>query len=58
MEFEATRMLKLQVALLLALFCSAALADLTGRVVSVTDGDTIKVLDSDNTEHKVRLTGI
>jgi endonuclease YncB( thermonuclease family) len=33
-------------------------ADVTGRVVAVTDGDTIKVLDSSNTEHKVRLTGI
>ncbi len=33
-------------------------ADITGRVVSVTDGDTIKVLDSTNTQYKVRLTGI
>jgi endonuclease YncB( thermonuclease family) len=33
-------------------------ADMTGRVVAVTDGDTIKVLDADKTEHKVRLTGI
>ena len=35
-----------------------SLADVSGRVVAVTDGDTIKVLDSNNTEHKVRLTGI
>lgn len=35
-----------------------ALADLRGRVVAVTDGDTIKVLDASNTQHKVRLTGI
>ena len=35
-----------------------AYADLTGRVAAVTDGDTIKVLDASNTEHKVRLTGI
>jgi endonuclease YncB( thermonuclease family) len=35
-----------------------ALADVSGRVVAVTDGDTIKVLDASNTEHKVRLTGI
>jgi endonuclease YncB( thermonuclease family) len=33
-------------------------ADITGKVASVTDGDTIKVLDSSNTQHKVRLTGI
>ena len=35
-----------------------AFADITGRVVAVTDGDTIKVLDNTNTQHKVRLTGI
>jgi endonuclease YncB( thermonuclease family) len=27
-------------------------------VVAVTDGDTIKILDSNNVQHKVRLTGI
>jgi endonuclease YncB( thermonuclease family) len=36
----------------------AAHADITGRVVAVTDGDTIKVLDSSNSQHKARLTGI
>lgn len=30
----------------------------TGRVVGVTDGDTVTVLDSSNTQHKVRLAGI
>jgi endonuclease YncB( thermonuclease family) len=35
-----------------------AIADITGRVVAVTDGDAIKVLDDANAEHKVRLTGI
>jgi endonuclease YncB( thermonuclease family) len=44
--------------LLLLVFCSLAHADITGRVVAVTDGDTIKVLDADNNEYKVRLTGI
>jgi endonuclease YncB( thermonuclease family) len=44
--------------LLLLVFCSLAHADITGRVVAVIDGDTIKVLDADNTEYKVRLTGI
>lgn len=33
-------------------------AELTGRVVAVSDGDTIKILDSHHVEHKVRLTGI
>lgn len=31
---------------------------LTGFVVSVTDGDTITVLDSNRQQHKVRLSGI
>jgi endonuclease YncB( thermonuclease family) len=43
---------------LLLLFASLAHADITGRVVAVTDGDTTKVLDANNTQHKVRLTGI
>lgn len=29
-----------------------------GRIVGVADGDTITVLDGDNTQHKVRLSGI
>lgn len=32
--------------------------DLTGRVVRVADGDTVSILDSRNTQHKVRLYGI
>lgn len=45
--------------LLLVLWLSvSAHADITGRVVAVTDGDTIKVLDSSKTQYKVRLTGI
>jgi endonuclease YncB( thermonuclease family) len=31
---------------------------LTGKVVSVADGDTITVLDASNTQHKIRLSGI
>lgn len=42
----------------LFLFCIPAWADITGRVVAVTDGDTIKVLGEANIQHKVRLTGI
>jgi endonuclease YncB( thermonuclease family) len=39
--------------------CIQSHADtLTGRVVRVTDGDTIVVLDADETQHKIRLTGI
>jgi endonuclease YncB( thermonuclease family) len=36
-----------------------AFADtLTGRVVKVTDGDTINVLDHANTQYRIRLQGI
>ena len=46
------------------LFCfNAAITNaqaevLVGKVVGVSDGDTITVLDASNTEHKVRLMGI
>ncbi len=47
-------------------FCIAVFASilafaaepLAGRVVSVTDGDTVRVLDAANVQHKVRLHGI
>lgn len=42
--------------LLAALTCTAATIE--GRVVGVADGDTITVLDSTNTQHKIRLSGI
>jgi endonuclease YncB( thermonuclease family) len=44
-------------ALLLA-SVSASAAELTGRVVGVTDGDTIVVLDAGKQQHKIRLSGI
>ena len=31
---------------------------ITGRVVRVTDGDTIVILDASKVQHKIRLTGI
>src|SRR5262249_45594722 len=31
---------------------------LTGKVVGISDGDTITVLDADRRQHKIRLTGI
>ena len=33
-------------------------ATLEGRVVGVADGDTITILDTTNTQHKIRLAGI
>jgi len=46
------------VALLLCLSVGSAWADLTGKVVAVTDGDTLTVLDSDQRQIKVRLAQI
>jgi endonuclease YncB( thermonuclease family) len=43
---------------LLLTFFSAHAETLTGRVVRVTDGDTIVVVDSDKVQHKIRLQGI
>ena len=37
--------------------CSYALV-IEGRVVAVTDGDTVRLLSVSNVEYKVRLTGI
>ena len=47
----------------LIFFLSAAIANaqaevLVGKVVGVSDGDTITVLDANKAEHKVRLMGI
>ena len=49
--------------LLTLLFCllltASALADtLTGKVIKITDGDTIHVLLNNHTKEKIRLSGI
>lgn len=36
----------------------AAATELTGRVVGITDGDTITLLDDNRQQHKIRLSGI
>lgn len=42
-----------------ALMASFAQADtLTGRVIKITDGDTLTVLDRQNQQYKIRLAGI
>lgn len=48
------------IALLAALLFTAPTGaeTLQGRVVAVTDGDTVKVLDASHTEWKIRLMGI
>ena len=44
--------------LVITFVTSTADADISGKVVAVTDGDTIKILDNNNVQHKIRLTGI
>ena len=47
------------IAIVLTLLTVMASADtLTGRVVSIADGDTLTLLDATNTQHKIRLAGI
>lgn len=51
--------MKAILAALLVVFAAAAgAATLTGRVVAITDGDTITLLDADRVQHKIRLSGI
>ena len=52
------RTYKLFATLLILFSCSLQAATIQGKVVSVSDGDTIKVLDATNTQHKIRLQGI
>lgn len=44
--------------ILLIAFGAAAQTELTGRIVGVTDGDTITLLDASKTQHRIRLSGI
>jgi len=47
------------IATLLAVSCGRVNAEiLVGQVVGVSDGDTITLIDKNNTQHKVRLLGI
>ena len=52
-------MMRIALFIILLITHSLSLGEtLAGRVVRVTDGDTIVVLDSGNVQHKIRLTGI
>ena len=50
--------MKFLAALLLSLALPVAAATIEGRVVGVTDGDTITVLDHQNVQHRVRVASI
>jgi endonuclease YncB( thermonuclease family) len=42
----------------LLFWCVVAADEITGRVVGVADGDTLTILNSSRTQHKIRLNGI
>jgi len=44
--------------LLIGLSLAAFADSLTGKVVKITDGDTLYVLDANYQQHKIRLAGI
>ena len=48
------------ISLWLLLLCSVAVhaETLSGKVVRITDGDTLVILDANKTQHKIRLAGI
>ena len=56
--FRLSYQLLLKCIVLMLLVSEANAEIIFGRVIGLSDGDTITVLDTDKTEHKVRLTGI
>lgn len=50
--------LPLLAAILIAVTALGQAATIEGKVVGVADGDTVTVLDSTNSQHKIRLAGI
>lgn len=55
-QFSISKSLPLIIAIV---FSAPSFADtLQGRVIAISDGDTVKVLDATNTEWKIRLLGI
>lgn len=43
---------------LLIISLSANSKTLVGKIIRVSDGDTVVLLDADNTQHRIRLDGI
>lgn len=57
-RIEARKMIA-RLTTLLILSCAIAPGEeLRGKVVKITDGDTLTVLDADKVQHKIRLEGI
>ena len=49
---------KLYALAMLLISCGLSAATINGKVLGVADGDTITVLEANNTQHKIRLQGI
>lgn len=54
---DGLRHILISAALALA-WLPASAGQIVGKVVSVADGDTVTVLDANNQQHKIRLSGI
>jgi endonuclease YncB( thermonuclease family) len=52
------RLRKLLALAMLFISCGLSAATIQGKVVGVADGDTLTLLDANNTQHKIRLQGI
>lgn len=48
----------MRLAVLFLVWPAFALADISGQVVAIQDGDTLTVLDAQKVQHRIRLTGI
>ncbi len=57
-QILAFALLSVGVCLVLLLPLVAFADTLTGKVVKITDGDTVYVLDANYQQHKIRLAGI
>ena len=55
---NASRILLLAISLFALITIEAYAATLTGRIVSIADGDTVTLLDASLQQHKIRLSGI
>ena len=55
---NASRSLLLAISLFALITTEAYAATLTGRIISIADGDTVTLLDANLQQHKIRLSGI
>jgi len=55
---NASRSLLLVISLFALITSEAYAATLTGRIVSIADGDTVTLLDANLQQRKIRLSGI